>query len=129
MSKFQSRHNNSSYRGIKANKAIIKMMLIQSIKLANASNSERLWKHGFENFKYCIHDYLQSIKNWSSQDIEKEAISIEVFEFAYLDNDYKVTICASSNYYGQVAFSDVCVKMDESEQDDYLTDNGYVMQR
>jgi len=48
-----------------------------------------------------------------------------LFEFAYLDNDnYRIIIRATPNYYGQAAFSDVCVEMDESEYDDYLTDNG-----
>ncbi|CAG8517508.1 19993_t:CDS:2 [Racocetra persica] len=79
---------------------------------------------GFEKLEDCIYDYLQSIENWSLQDIMNETISIEVFEFAYLDNEYKMTIYVSPNYHGQVAFSDVCVEMDESEHNDYLTDNG-----
>ncbi|KAF0413270.1 zn-finger domain-containing protein [Gigaspora margarita] len=49
---------------------------------------------------------------------------INVFDFAYLDNDNKVIIRAVSNYYNQAAFSDVCIEMDELEQNDYLTDNG-----
>ncbi|CAG8621007.1 19495_t:CDS:2, partial [Racocetra persica] len=105
VSKFQSRPNNSSVYGITANKAIRKMT-----------------QHTID--QYCIHDYLQNIEHWSSQEIENEAVLIEVFEFAYLDNDYKVTIHASSNYYGQAVFSNVCVEMDKSEQDNYLTDNG-----
>ncbi|CAB4444478.1 unnamed protein product [Rhizophagus irregularis] len=56
-------------------------------------------------------------------DIENEAIQIEVFEFAYLDNDHKVVIRASPNYYGQAVFLDVCIEMDESELNDYSTDN------
>ncbi|CAG8821491.1 19003_t:CDS:1, partial [Racocetra fulgida] len=50
-------------------------------------------------------------------------ILIEVFDFAYLGNNDRVIIHAS-NYYNQAAFSDVCIEMDELEQDDYLTDNG-----
>ncbi|CAG8819056.1 329_t:CDS:1, partial [Racocetra fulgida] len=53
-----------------------------------------------------------------------ETILIEVFEFAYLESSDKVVICASSDYYRQAVFSDICIKIDESEQDDYLTDNG-----
>ncbi|RIB05294.1 hypothetical protein C2G38_2047708 [Gigaspora rosea] len=35
-----------------------------------------------------------------------------------------VVIRASSNYYGQGAFFDVCIEMDKSEENDYLTDDG-----
>ena len=87
-------------------------------------NSNDLWICGFEKLKICIYDYFQDVEKWSLQDIENEIIQIEVFEFAYLDNDHKVVIRTSPNYYGQAVFSDVCVKMDESEQDDYSTDNG-----
>ncbi|CAG8792058.1 32809_t:CDS:2, partial [Gigaspora margarita] len=82
-------------------------------------NSKQISVHHLRNALW-----KRPIENWLSQDIEKETISIEVFKFAYLNNDYKVAIRASSNYYRQVAFSDVCVEMDESEQDNYLTDNG-----
>ena len=49
----------------------------------------------------------------------------EQLEFAYLNNhNNKVIIRASPNYYGQKAFSDICIKMDESNQENYLTDDG-----
>ncbi|CAG8738235.1 17832_t:CDS:1, partial [Racocetra fulgida] len=82
-----------------------------------------LWTHGFKQLKQCIYDYFQNIENWTSYDIKNKTILIEVFDFAYLDND-RVIICASPNYYNQAAFSDVCIEMDELKQDDYLTDNG-----
>lgn len=93
-------------------------------QLKNEQNSNNLWICGFEKLKSCIYDYLQDIEQWSLQDIEKETVWIEVFEFAYLDNNDKIVIRASPHYYGQAVFSDVCVEMDESEQDDYWTDNG-----
>ncbi|CAG8603524.1 2192_t:CDS:2, partial [Gigaspora rosea] len=55
--------------------------------------------------------------------IKYENILIEVFDFAYLDNDNRVIICAVSNYYNQTAFSDICIEVDELEQKDYLTNN------
>ncbi|CAB5391216.1 unnamed protein product [Rhizophagus irregularis] len=106
---------------------------------------------GFEKLKSCIYDYFQNIEEWSIQDIENETIKINVSEFAYLDNSqdhiiitgrkvknqasishrlmpdfslFDLCIRATPNYYGQACFSDICVEMDESEQDDYLTDNG-----
>lgn len=91
-------------------------------QLKNTQNLNNLWMCGFEKLKSCIYDYFQDIEEWSLQDIENETIKINVFEFAYLDNN--VVIRATPNYYGQASFSDVCVEMDESEQDDYLTDNG-----
>ncbi|GES89528.1 hypothetical protein GLOIN_2v1487802 [Rhizophagus clarus] len=78
--------------------------------------------YDFEKLKSCICGYFQDIEEWSIQDIENKTIKINVCEFAYLNNN--VIICATLNYYGQASFSDVCVKMDESEQGDYLTDNG-----
>jgi hypothetical protein len=93
-------------------------------QLANVQNLNKLWICGFKQLKPCIYDYLQNIENWSLQDIDNETVQIEVFEFAYLDNDNRMVVRASSNYYGQAAFSDVCVEMDKAEQDDYLTDNG-----
>jgi hypothetical protein len=47
-----------------------------------------------------------------------------VCEYAYLDNNQNVIIHATPNYYGQASFSDIYVEMDESEQENYLTDNG-----
>ncbi|CAB4480045.1 unnamed protein product [Rhizophagus irregularis] len=93
-------------------------------QLKNTQDLNDLWIHGFEKLKSCIYDYFQDVEEWTLQEIENETIQIEVFEFAYLDNDYKVVIRASPNYYGQTAFSDICVEMDESEQNDYLSDNG-----
>ncbi|CAG8582324.1 8262_t:CDS:2, partial [Gigaspora rosea] len=78
---------------------------------------------GFKQLKHCIYDYFQSIENWSLQYIKNNTISIEVFDFAYLNNNNKA-IRASLNYHNQAIFSDVCVEMNELEQDDYLTDNG-----
>jgi len=93
-------------------------------QLKNTQDLNNLWIQGFEKLKTCIYDYFQDVEEWTLQDIENETIQIEVFEFAYLDNDNRIIIRASPNYYGQAAFSDVCIEMDESEQDDYLTDNG-----
>ena len=94
-------------------------------QLKNAQDLNCLWIRGFENLKSCIYDYLQDIEQWSLQDIEKETVWIEVFEYAYLDNNNdKIIIRTFPNYYGQAIFSDVCVEMDESEQDDYWADNG-----
>ncbi|CAI2201495.1 4929_t:CDS:1, partial [Funneliformis geosporum] len=42
--------------------------------------------------KTYIYDYLQDIENWLLQDINNNTIWIELFEFAYLDNDYRVVI-------------------------------------
>ncbi|CAG8787283.1 28945_t:CDS:1, partial [Racocetra persica] len=64
------------------------------------------------------------IENSLSQDIKNKTVFIEIFEFAYLENGYKVIIRASPNYHSQVVFSDVCVEMDKSEQEDYLMNNG-----
>jgi hypothetical protein len=93
-------------------------------QLANIPNLNILWMRGFEQLKHCIYDYFQDIEDWSLHDIKNETVQIEVFEFAYLSNDHKLVIRASPDYYGKAAFSDVCVEMDKSEQDDYLTDNG-----
>jgi hypothetical protein len=93
-------------------------------QLKNTQDLNNLWMCGFEKLKFCIYDYLQDIEEWSLQDVEHETVWIEVFESAYLDNDHKIIIRATPNYYGQAAFSDVCIEMDKSEQDDYLTDNG-----
>ncbi|CAG8724115.1 31763_t:CDS:1, partial [Racocetra persica] len=60
----------------------------------------------------------------TSYDIKNKTISIKVFDFAYLDNDDRVIIHASPNYYNQAAFSDICIEMDELEQENYLMDNG-----
>ncbi|RIB26737.1 hypothetical protein C2G38_2029966 [Gigaspora rosea] len=90
-------------------------------QLQNADNS---WINGFKQLKHCIYYYFLSIENWTSYDIKHENILIEVFDFAYFDNDNRVNIRAVSNYYNQAAFSDVCIEMDELEQNDYLTDNG-----
>ncbi|CAG8605001.1 33176_t:CDS:2 [Gigaspora margarita] len=90
----------------------------------NLQNADNLWINGFKQLKHCIYDYFLSIENWTSYDIKHENILIKVFDFAYLDNDNRVIIRAVSNYYNQVAFSDVCIKIDELEQNDYLTDNG-----
>ena len=93
--------------------------------LENTQNLNDLWVHGFEKLKPCIYDYFQNVEEWPLQDIENETIQIEVFEFAYLNNDHRVVIRASPNYYGQAAFSDICIEMDESENY-YLTDNGLI---
>lgn len=93
-------------------------------QLKNTQNLNNLWMCGFEKLKLCIYDYFQDIEEWTLHEIENEIINIEIFEFAYLDNDYKIVIRASPDYYGQAIFSDVCVEMDTSEQDDYYTDNG-----
>ncbi|RGB28738.1 hypothetical protein C1646_767459 [Rhizophagus diaphanus] len=93
-------------------------------QLKNTQDLIDLWIHGFEKLKSCIYDYFQDVEEWTLQEIENETIQIEVFEFAYLDNDYKIIIRASPNYYGQTAFSNICVEMDESKQNDYLSDNG-----
>jgi hypothetical protein len=77
---------------------------------------------GFEKLKSCIYDYFQDIEKWSLQDINNATMKINVFKFAYLDNN--AIIRATLDYFGQACFSDVCVEMDETEQDDYLTDNG-----
>ncbi|CAG8760212.1 1831_t:CDS:2, partial [Racocetra fulgida] len=98
------------------------LMKIVLFALDGLIPDKKLNKNFIRQLKYCIHDYFLNIENWSLQDIENETILIEAFEHAYLDNDYKVIIRASSNYYGQKAFLDVCVEMDESEQNDYLTD-------
>ncbi|RGB27854.1 hypothetical protein C1646_768527 [Rhizophagus diaphanus] len=66
----------------------------------NQNLNNLLWLRDFEKLKSCIYDYFQDIEKWSIQDIENETIKINV------------------NY-----FSDVCIEMDESEQNDYLTDN------
>ena len=129
VSKLQSRScKNKHYCGIVSKKFIHKMTLhtiYQTIdQLKNTQSSNNLWVCGFEKLKSCIYDYFQDVEEWSLQDIENEIIKINVVEFAYLDNDNNVIICATPNYYGQASFSDVCVEMDESEQDDYLTDNG-----
>ncbi|CAG8756932.1 27501_t:CDS:2 [Gigaspora margarita] len=63
-------------------------------------------------------------QNWTLQNIENEPVFIEIFDFTYLNNNYKVVIHASSNYYSQGAFSDICIEMDKSEENDYLTDDG-----
>jgi hypothetical protein len=93
-------------------------------QLKNMQDLNNLWMRGFKNLKSCIYDYFQDVEEWTLQEIENETIQIEVFEYAYLDNNYKVVIRASPNYHGQAIFSDVCVEMDESEQNDYWTDNG-----
>ncbi|RGB22249.1 hypothetical protein C1646_776410 [Rhizophagus diaphanus] len=119
---------NSIYHGITSKKP--KMQLTQHTinqvvdQLKNTQDLNNLWIHGFENLKSCIYDYFQDVEEWTLQEIENETIQIEVFEFAYLDNNHKVVIHASPNYYGQAVFSDVCVEMDESELNDYSTDNG-----
>ncbi|CAG8520749.1 3416_t:CDS:1 [Racocetra fulgida] len=96
----------------------------QIIDQLTTSHLDDLWVHGIRQLKSCIHDYFLNIENWSLQDIENETVLIEVFKHAYLDNDNKIIIRASSNYHGCEAFSDVCIEMDESEQNDYLTDGG-----
>ena len=78
----------------------------------------------FENLKACIYDYFQDVEEWTLQEIENETIQIDIFEYAYLDNNNKIIIRASPNYYGKAIFSDVCIEMDKAEQGDYLTDNG-----
>ena len=94
-------------------------------QLEDDIQKNNLWICGLKKLKSCISNYLQNIEKWSLQKIKNEIIWIELFEFAYLDNeDHKIIIRASPNYYGQAVFSDVCVEMDESEQDDYSTDNG-----
>ncbi|KAF0496501.1 hypothetical protein F8M41_020944 [Gigaspora margarita] len=80
--------------------------------------------HSIGQLKHSIYYYLRNIENWILQNIKNEIVFIEIFDFAYLNNDYKVVIRASSNYYGQGAFSDICVEMDKSEENDYLTDDG-----
>ncbi|GBC03319.1 hypothetical protein RclHR1_05070003 [Rhizophagus clarus] len=128
LSKFQLWSYNNKCHGITSKKPTEQMTqhTIDQIinQLRNNQNLNNLWIRGFEKLKTCIYDYFQDIEKWTFQEIEDETIQIEIFEFAYLDNDYKVVICASSNYHGQAIFSDVCVEMDESEQDDYWTDNG-----
>ncbi|CAG8730247.1 15744_t:CDS:2, partial [Funneliformis caledonium] len=80
---------------------------------------------GLKKLKLAINDYLQNIEKWLLQKIENEIICIELFEIAYLDNDYGIIICITSDYYGQNAYSKVCVKIYELEHDNhYLTDNG-----
>ncbi|CAG8680900.1 9487_t:CDS:2, partial [Racocetra fulgida] len=81
----------------------------------------KVFKNGFDKFKQLT---AAEYRDLMKIDIENETILIKAFEHAYLDNDYKVIIRTSSSYYGQKAFSDVCVEMDESEQNDYLTDGG-----
>ncbi|CAG8658033.1 1940_t:CDS:2, partial [Scutellospora calospora] len=123
---FQSQSNNVSCNGITSKKATKQMTQHTIDKVINqlaTPNLDNLLTRGFGQLKHCIHDYLKNIENWSVEDIESETVLIETFEFAYLDNDYGVIIRASSDYYGQVAFSDISVEMDESEQNDYLTDN------
>ncbi|PKY51910.1 hypothetical protein RhiirA4_470751 [Rhizophagus irregularis] len=72
----------------------------------------------------CIYDYFQDVEEWTFQEIENETIQIDIFEYAYLlDNNNKIVICASPNYYGKAIFSDVCIEMDEVEQGDYLTND------
>ncbi|CAG8549712.1 8705_t:CDS:2 [Dentiscutata erythropus] len=87
-------------------------------------NTDNLWMCGFKQLKHCIYDYLQSIENWSLQNIKYNTVLIEVFDFAYLNNDDKIIIRASSSYHNQAIFSDICIEMDELEQEDYLMDNG-----
>ncbi|CAI2182739.1 15776_t:CDS:2, partial [Funneliformis geosporum] len=69
-----------------------------------------------------LYDHL-NVEGRSLQDIENETIQIKVIEFAYLNINHKVIIYITSDYFRQVAFSDICIEMDESEQNDYLTDN------
>lgn len=128
VSKLQSQPRNSIYRGI-TSKTFAKKMTQHTIdqiidQLKNTQDLNNLWVRGFEKLKSCIYDYLQDIEKWSLRDIENETVWIEVFEYAYLDNNRRIVVRASPNYYGKAAFSDVCIEMDESEQDDYLTDNG-----
>ncbi|RIB20125.1 hypothetical protein C2G38_2180083 [Gigaspora rosea] len=125
--KFQSQLNNVSCHGIISKKATMQITLHtidQFIDQLDASNLDNLWMHGIEQLEHCIYDYLRNVENWTLQNIENETVFIETFDFAYLNNDYKVVIHASSNYYGQGAFSNVCVEMDKSEENDYLTDDG-----
>jgi len=82
-------------------------------KISNIQNFNELWLHDFEKLKSYIYDYFHDIEEWLSQDIENEIIWIEIFESAYLKNDCEVIIHAYPNYYRQVAFSDICIKMDE----------------
>ncbi|PKK55977.1 hypothetical protein RhiirC2_801032 [Rhizophagus irregularis] len=131
ISKLQSRiYSNHIYHGIISKKFIKKLtqhtidQFIDQIR-NNQNLNNLLWLRGFEKLKSCIYDYFQDIEEWSIQDIENETIKINVSEFAYLDNSQDhIIIRVTPNYYGQACFSDVCVEMDESEQDDYLTDNG-----
>ncbi|GES84109.1 hypothetical protein GLOIN_2v1783703 [Rhizophagus clarus] len=125
--KLQSRSYNTNIHHGKISKKFIKQLTQHTIdqvidQLKNTQNLNNLWINGFEKLKSCIYDYFQDIEEWSIQDIENETIKINVCEFAYLDNN--IIIRATPNYYGQASFSDVCVEMDESEQGDYLTDNG-----
>ena len=133
ISKLRSQsYHNRTYHGITSKKPkkritqyTINQVLDQLKNTQDSSLNNNLWILGFEKLKLCIYDYFQDVETWSKQDIENDEIQIEVFEFAYLDNeDHKIIIRASPNYYGQAVFSDVCVEMDESEQDDYSTDNG-----
>ncbi|KAF0551138.1 hypothetical protein F8M41_023556 [Gigaspora margarita] len=120
----RSRSKSGLYQGITSKKAIKQMILHTVDQTINQlPNADNLWMCGFKQLKNCIYDYFQSIENWSLQNIKNNAILIEVFDFAYLNNDNKI-IRASLNYHNQAIFSDVCVEMNESEQDDYLTDNG-----
>ncbi|CAB5309421.1 unnamed protein product [Rhizophagus irregularis] len=131
ISKLQSRiYSNHIYHGIISKKFIKKLtqhtidQFIDQIR-NNQNLNNLLWLRGFEKLKSCIYDYFQDIEEWFIQDIENETIKINVSEFAYLDNSQDhIIIRVTPNYYGQACFSDVCVEMDESEQDDYLTDNG-----
>ncbi|CAB5345933.1 unnamed protein product [Rhizophagus irregularis] len=123
-------YSNHIYHGIISKKFIKKLtqhtidQFIDQIR-NNQNLNNLLWLRSFEKLKSCIYDYFQDIEEWSIQDIENETIKINVSEFAYLDNSQNhIIICATPNYYGQACFSDVCIEMDESEQDDYLTDNG-----
>ncbi|CAB5362887.1 unnamed protein product [Rhizophagus irregularis] len=129
ISRIYSRSYSNICYGIITKKCIKQMtqhtiyQVIQEIE--NTNNFNELWLYGFKNLKSCICDYFHDVEEWSSHDIESEVIEIKVFGSAYLENEHKIIIRASPNYYEQAAFSDVCVKMDESEQDDYLTDNGF----
>ncbi|CAG8717218.1 11778_t:CDS:2, partial [Scutellospora calospora] len=121
----KSRSNNRSYNGITSKKAIKQMTQYTIDQVINQlSNADDLWIHSFKQLEHCIYDYFQNIESWTSHDIKNNTIWIEVFDFAYLDNDNRVIICASLNYHNQAAFSNVCIEMDELEQDDYLTDYG-----
>jgi len=65
--------------------------IINQLKNTQKLNNN-LWIRGFENLKSCIYDYFQDIEEWPLQDIENETIQIDVFEFAYLDNNHKIVI-------------------------------------